>query len=163
MGKLKVVFADRQKSVKLPSGIRILLRRACTAALNYEQFKDDAEVNITFVDDEQIKELNINFRQVDSSTDVLSFPLGVDGVYDVNPETGYKMLGDVVISLEHAVSQADEFGHTFNRELAYLTVHSILHLLGYDHVNGGLEAMNMREHEEAILEKIGLSREESFV
>ena len=89
--------------------------------------------------------------------------MGENGEYDINPETGLKMLGDIVISVEHAVAQAEEYGHTLNREMAYLTVHSILHLLGHDHVNGGIEAMRMREHEEAILAKLGLSRDVSFV
>ena len=163
MSNLKVVFSDRQKKVKLPSGIRMLLRRTCSAALEYEAFPDKAEVNVTFVDDEQIQELNLNFRNIDKSTDVLSFPLGENGEYDTNPETGLKMLGDIVISVEHAVAQAEDFGHTLNREMAYLTVHSMLHLLGYDHVNGGIEAVRMREHEEAILTKLGVSRELSFV
>lgn len=163
MSNLKVVFYDKQKSVKLPSGIRMLLRRACSATLEYEEFPYKAEVNVSFVDDEQIHELNLKFRDIDKSTDVLSFPLGEDGVYDTNPETGLKMLGDVVISVEHAVAQAKEFGHTLNREMAFLTVHSMLHLLGYDHVNGGIEAVRMREHEEAVLTKLGVSRELSFV
>lgn len=163
MSNLKVVFYDKQKKVKLPSGIRMLLRRTCSATLEYEEFPDKAEVNITFVDDEQIQELNLNFRNIDKSTDVLSFPLGENDVYDTNPETGLKMLGDIVISVEHAVAQAEDFGHTINREMAYLTVHSMLHLLGYDHVNGGIEAVRMREHEEAILTKLGVSRELSFV
>ena len=163
MSNLKVVFYDKQKKVKLPSGIRMLLRRTCSAALEYENFPDKSEVNVTFVDDEQIHELNINFRNIDKSTDVLSFPLGENGEYDTNPETGLKMLGDIVISVEHAVAQAEDFGHTLNREMAYLTVHSMLHLLGYDHVNGGMEAVRMREHEEAILTKLGVSRELSFI
>ncbi len=163
MGKLKVIFSDNQKSIKLPSGIRMLLRRACAAVLLNEGFEGDAEVNITFVDDEEIHKLNKQFRDIDSSTDVLSFPLGENGEYDINPETGAKMLGDVVISVEHAFAQAADFGHTINREMAFLTVHSVLHLLGYDHVNGGIEALRMREHEEAVLAKLGVSRDESFV
>lgn len=163
MSKLKVVFTDKQKNVKLPTGTRMLLRRASSAVLIYENFDGDAEVNINFVNDEEIKELNLAFRKKDAPTDVLSFPLGENGEYDVNPETGLEMLGDVVISVERAVEQANDFGHTLNRELAYLTVHSMLHLLGFDHVNGGLEALRMREHEEAILGGLGLSRDESFV
>lgn len=75
----------------------------------------------------------------------MSFPLGENGVYDINHDTGAKMLGDIVISIEHAVAQAEEYGHSLQREIAFLTVHSLLHLLGYDHVNGGLEAVHMRE------------------
>lgn len=163
MGKLKVVFNDNQKNVKLPAGTRMLLRRACAAVLLNEGFNDSAEINITFVSDEEIHILNKKFRDIDSATDVLSFPLGENGKYDEDPETGAKMLGDVVISVEHAVAQAKEYGHTLNREMAFLTVHSVLHLLGYDHVNGGLEALRMREHEEAVLSKLGVSRDESFV
>lgn len=163
MAKLKAVFSDRQRAVKMPAGIRMLLRRACTAVLKYEKFESDAEVNISFVDNSEIKTLNNKFRKIDKSTDVLSFPLGENGEYDTNPETGYKALGDIVISVEHAVAQAHEYGHTLNREMAFLTVHSMLHLLGYDHVDGGIEAIRMREHEEAVLAELGLSRDESFV
>ena len=118
---------------------------------------------MSFVDNEQIHELNLQFRQIDSATDVLSFPLGENGEYDHNPETGAALLGDVVLSFERAQEQAAEFGHSLQREVGYLTVHSVLHLLGYDHVNGGLEAVRMREKEEAVMAKLGLSREDSFV
>lgn len=154
---VKVNFTDKQKKIKLPAGTRLLLRKACTATLLEENFESPAEIEITFVTDEQIKEINNQFRNIDSSTDVLSFPLGENGVYDTNPSTGAKMLGDVVISLEHAIAQGDLYGHGLEREIAYLTVHSVLHLLGYDHVNGGLEQTIMREKEEKILEKLGLA------
>ena len=161
--KVRVVITNKQKKVKIPTGIRMLVRRACTAVLKMEQFLDSAEVEVTFVDDNEIHELNKEFRNIDRSTDVLSFPLGENGVYDTNPATGAKMLGDVVISLEHAVAQAEEYGHTLQREVAFLTVHSMLHLLGYDHVNGGIEAETMREKEEEVLVKMGLSREVTFM
>ena len=161
--KVKVVITNKQKKVKIPTGIRMLVRRACTAVLKMEQFLDSAEVEVTFVDDNEIHELNREFRNIDRSTDVLSFPLGENGVYDTNPATNAKMLGDVVISLEHAVAQAEEYGHTLQREVAFLTVHSMLHLLGYDHVNGGIEAETMREKEEEVLVKMGLSREVTFM
>ena len=161
--KVRVVITNKQKKVKIPTGIRMLVRRACTAVLKMEQFLDSAEVEVTFVDDNEIHELNKEFRNIDRSTDVLSFPLGENGVYDTNPATGAKMLGDVVISLEHAVAQAEEYGHTLQREVAFLTVQSMLHLLGYDHVNGGIEAETMREKEEEVLVKMGLSREVTFM
>lgn len=161
--KVKVTITDKQKKVKIPTGIRMLVRRACVAVLKTEQFQDSAEVEVSFVDDQEIHALNKEFRNIDRSTDVLSFPLGEDGVYDTNPATGAKMLGDVVISLEHAVAQAEEYGHTLQREVAFLTVHSMLHLLGYDHVNGGIEAETMREKEEAVLVQMGLSREVTFI
>lgn len=159
MQKVKVVITEKQKNVKLPTGIRMLIRRACNAVLVTEKFGDSAEVNVTFVTDDEIKELNTEFRNINNSTDVLSFPLGENGVYDINPENGAKMLGDIVISVDHAVSQAESYGHTIQREIAFLTVHSMLHLLGYDHVNGGLEQMKMREKEEYVLSKLGVLRE----
>ncbi len=154
---VKVNMSGRQKKIKLPIGTRLLVRKACIATLALEQFADPAEVEVTFVDDEEIKRVNQEFRTIDASTDVLSFPLGENGIYDANPETGAKMLGDIMISVEHAFAQADLYGHGIEREIAYLTVHSMLHLLGYDHVNGGLEQALMREKEEMVLEKLGLS------
>lgn len=162
MDKIKVVITNKQKKEKIPTGIRMLVRRACAAVLIGEGFGHPAEVGVTFVDDEEIHRLNKEFRNVDAATDVLSFPLGENGVYDDDPETGAKMLGDVVISVEHAVRQAEEYGHSFQREMAFLTVHSMLHLLGYDHVNGGIEAATMREKEEDVLLKMGLTREVTF-
>ena len=161
--KVRVVITNKQKKVKIPTGIRMLVRRACVAVLKMEEFLESAEVEVTFVDDNEIHELNKEFRNIDRSTDVLSFPLGENGVYDTNPAPGAKMLGDVVISLEHAVAQAEEYGHTLQREVAFLTVHSMLHLLGYDHINGGIEAETMREKEEEVLVKMGLSREVTFM
>ncbi|MBR3961435.1 MAG: rRNA maturation RNase YbeY [Clostridia bacterium] len=157
MIKVKVNISDRQKAIKLPTGIRLLVRKSCVATLNEENFQNDAEVNVTFVDDAQILKMNKKFRNIDNSTDVLSFPLGENGVYDINPETGTMQLGDVVISVEHAFAQADLYGHTIEREVAFLTVHSMLHLLGYDHVAGGLEAAKMRDKEEIILANLGLA------
>ena len=101
------------------------------------------------MDNAAIAELNNQYRNKPMPTDVLSFPLGVDGKYDVDENNGCKMLGDIVISMERAQEQATLYGHPLQREVAFLTVHSMLHLLGYDHENGGLEAMRMREKEEA--------------
>ena len=108
------------------------------------------------------KELNNEFRDIDKATDVLSFPLGEDGVYDHNPATGAALLGDIVISMQRAMEQAEEYGHSLDREVAFLTVHSMLHLLGYDHVNGGLEALRMREKEETVLTQLGLKRNGAY-
>lgn len=155
--KVKVNIENSQKRMPLPVGTKLLVRKACIATLTEEKFTDDAEVDVTFVDDEQIKEYNSQFRNVDNSTDVLSFPLGENGVYDTDPETNKKMLGDIVISVEHAVAQGELFGHGLRREIAYLTVHSMLHLLGYDHVDEGMQKAIMREKEEIILKKLGLS------
>lgn len=153
----KVNITVKQKNIKLPAGTKLLIRKACNATLEYENFEGPAEIDVSIVTDEAIKEINAEFRNIDSATDVLSFPLGENGVYDVNPVTNAKMLGDVVISADTALKQADLFGHGIEREIAYLTVHSVLHLLGYDHVNGGLEKTIMREKEEVVLEALGLA------
>ena len=154
---VKVNITDNQKKIKLPTGTRLLIRKACTATLKLEGFEESAEVNVTLVNDEMIREMNRQYRDIDASTDVLSFPLGENGIYDENPETGAKMLGDIVISVEHALSQADLFGHGIEREVAFLTVHSMLHLLGYDHEQGGLQKTIMREKEEQVLDALGLA------
>lgn len=149
-------FSNRQRKVKLPQNVKTLLTSAVKASLEVEGVSEPAEVNITFVSDEGIKNINRDFRNINKSTDVLSFPLGENGVYDVNPENGRILLGDVIISVEHALIQAETFGHSFEREMAYLTVHSIFHLLGYDHIDEAEEKRIMREREEAALSAIGL-------
>ena len=153
----KVLITNDQNVVKVPSGLRILIRRSCNAVLDFEHFDGPAEISVTFVDNNRIHELNKEYRDKDSATDVLSFPLGENGEYDTNPETGAKMLGDIVISVEHALSQANLYGHGIEREVAFLTVHSMLHLLGYDHEKSGLERTIMREKEEQVLDALGLA------
>ena len=158
----KVYITNHQKAVKIPSGLRILIRRSCNAVLEYEKFEGPAEISVTFVDNAAIQELNAQYRGKDMPTDVLSFPLGENGVYDKNEETGASLLGDIVISMEKAMEQAELYGHALQREVAFLTVHSMLHLLGYDHEAGGLEAVRMREKEEAVLIQLGLPRTVSY-
>ena len=158
----KVYITNKQNVVKVPSGLRILIRRSCHAVLEFEKFEESAEISFTFVDNEQIAELNAQYRNKPQPTDVLSFPLGENNVYDRNPETGAVLLGDIVISLERAVEQAKLYGHSLQREVAFLTVHSMFHLLGYDHEGGGLEAVRMREKEEAALIQLGLPRTVSY-
>ena len=160
--KIKVIITNDQKEIKIPTGVRMLIRRCCNAVLVNENFEGSAEISVRFVDDEIIHELNREYRHVDRSTDVLSFPLGENGVYDINHDTGAKMLGDIVISMQHAVMQADLYGHSLQREIAFLTVHSMLHLLGYDHEAEGLERVRMREKEEAVLTQLGLKRNDSY-
>ncbi len=158
----KVYISNRQKAVKIPSGLRILIRRSCNAVLELEGFSQPAEVSVTFVDDEEIAKLNQQYRNKPNSTDVLSFPLNEGGKYEKNQETGAAILGDIVISMERAVDQSQLYGHTLQREVAYLTVHSMYHLLGYDHEPGGLDAVHMREKEENALMKLGLPRTVSY-
>lgn len=163
MDKIKVNIENQQKAIKVPTGVRMLIRRCCHAVLVLEEFEGSAEVDVSLVDNARIHEINLEQRDIDAPTDVLSFPLGEGGVYDQNPATGAYMLGDIVISMEKAQAQAEEYGHSLQREVGYLTVHSMLHLLGYDHVQGGLEAVRMREKEEAVMLAVGLPRGSSYV
>lgn len=164
MAKLKVYVKNNQTEVKVPVGIRLLIRRCCQAVLTTEGFSKDAEVSVSFVSNNEIKNLNKIYRNKDSVTDVLSFPLtGSDGSTEINQETGAVLLGDIVISLETAVKQASNYGHSLEREIGFLTVHSMLHLLGYDHETSQLDQRIMREKEESVLEKLGISRDTTFV
>ena len=162
MNKVKVIISNRQNVVKIPTGIRLLVRRCCNAALRLENFSEDAEISVSFVDNDEIRQLNKQHRNIDAATDVLSFPLGENGVYDHN-DSGAAMLGDIVISMPKAVEQAELYGHSLQREVGYLTAHSMFHLLGYDHVNGGVEAVHMREKEETVMTMLGLPRGASYV
>lgn len=133
-----------------------LMEEAAALILEDEGVRaDEAEISVTFVTDEEIRELNAQFRGIDRATDVLSFPQFED-VQDI-PDEGPAVLGDVVISLERARAQAEEFGHSEKRETIYLFVHSILHLLGYDHMEED-EKKEMRAAEEKTMEKLGLTR-----
>lgn len=164
MPKLKVYVKNNQTEIKVPVGIRLLIRRCCQAVLSTEKFDKDAEVSVSFVSNNEIRNLNRIYRNKDSVTDVLSFPLtGDDGSVEINPETGAVLLGDVVISLETAVKQAQSYGHSLEREVGFLTVHSMLHLLGYDHETSLLDQRIMREKEESVLENLGISRDATFV
>lgn len=160
--KIRVIITNKQKAVKIPTGLRMLIRRCCHAVLELEKFEGPAEISVTFTDNEEIKKLNAQYRNIDAATDVLSFPMGENGKYDLNHETGAKILGDIVISMEKAVEQADAFDHSLQREVAYLTAHSVLHLLGYDHVVN-MEKVRMREKEELVMEQLGLPASSSYI
>ena len=153
-----IYFHNYQRKYKLPDGVKEKIATAFESVLDNEKNYDDFEVSVTFVNDRRIRTINKEFRGIDKSTDVLSFPMGEDGKYDKNPETQKLVLGDVIISLEHATKQAQEFGHSIHREIVYLAVHSFLHLLGYDHVNNEDEAKIMREKEELTMKRVGLER-----
>lgn len=145
---LHIYFENSQDRDNVTYGLKILVRRAIVATLQYEGVKKDCEVSVTFTDNEGIRALNRTYREIDSATDVLSFPL-----FEEN-ETE-KQLGDIVLSLERCREQAHEFGHSFERECAFLTVHSTLHLLGYDHVNNEEEERDMRARQTAIVTAMG--------
>lgn len=159
---IKVMIRNNQKKIKLPVGLRLLVRKCCQAVLVSENFDKSAEVSVSFVDNNEIRRLNRLYRDKDKPTDVLSFPLGENGVYDVNNETGAVLLGDVVISIETAIKQAKMYNHSLEREVGFLTVHSMLHLLGYDHETSPLEAERMHEKEEMVLERLGVTRDNTY-
>lgn len=160
---IKVMIRNNQKKIKLPVGLRLLVRKCCQAVLVSENFDKSAEVSVSFVDNNEIRRLNRLYRDKDKPTDVLSFPLGENGVYDVNNETGAVLLGDVVISIETAIKQAKMYNHPLEREVGFLTVHSMLHLLGYDHETSPLEAERMHEKEEMVLERLGVTRDNTYL
>ena len=151
--KLRIYFENEQDKVNIKYGSMILVRRAIEATLDFEDFGCDCEVSVTFTDNEKIRELNSQFRNIDRSTDVLSFPmLGEDDYSDISPV----MLGDIVLSLEKTIEQGDTYGHGFERELAFLCIHSTLHLLGYDHETSDECDSDMRRRQSAIAEIMGL-------
>ena len=133
-------------------------------SLDYEKCPYEAEVNVILTDNQAIQEINREHRQIDAPTDVLSFPEfdltpgELPGPEDADPGTGLVPLGDMVISMERVAAQAKEYGHSNRRELSYLVVHSVLHLLGYDHLDEGPQKARMRAREEAILEELGIGR-----
>ena len=157
--KLKIDFDNNQTLIPITYALKMLVRRAIEATLDYEQYQNVCEVSVTFTDNAQIHELNKKFRQVDRPTDVLSFPLfDYDGESEEPPvDELVGMLGDIVLSLEQAKRQAEEYGHSFEREVAFLCVHSMLHLLGYDHETGDEDEADMRRRQSAIMDEMGLS------
>lgn len=153
---MKIYFEEGQA---VTQEILDTMMQAAEYCLDAEQIDTErSEISVTFVSLEEIHELNREYRQVDSPTDVLSFPQFDD--LDNLPEEGEIMLGDVVICSDRAKEQAEEFGHSFEREIIYLFVHSVLHLLGYDHMDED-EKRIMRRREEEVMERIGLKREEN--
>ena len=144
--------------------IKGIIREAIRATLAAEGISAECEINVLLTNDSGIREINRIQRQLDKATDVLSFPMfdltpgnfPRDCQSMLDPETGYLPLGDMVISLERAKAQAEEYGHSIRREVGYLTVHSILHLLGYDHLDEGEMKRQMRAREESIMADIVL-------
>lgn len=160
--KIKVIIKDDQKEVKIPTGLRMIVRRCCVAVLQLERFNAPAIVSVAFVDKRKIQELNKDYRNKDRSTDVLSFPMlaskpAENGTleYVADPKTGFKILGDIAISLDTALEQAKDKGVTIQKEVSLLVVHAMLHLLGYDHESSVEEEEKMKERETLIMAKLG--------
>ena len=159
----KISVTGEKKDINNPK-LAAMLRRTVKAALSAEGVACDCEINILLTDDEGIREVNRDMRDIDRATDVLSFPMFdlVPGEhpdeYDADPDTGLVPLGDMCISVERAQAQAQEYGHSFDREICYLCVHSVLHLLGYDHLDEGEMKRQMRSREEEIMSTLKLER-----
>ena len=162
-GTRMIYFTNDQDKLPITYKLKMLVRRAVDATLSFEGFENDCEVSVTFTDNEHIHLLNEQYRGVDRPTDVLSFPLTDFSGESEEPaiDTPMLSLGDIVISLEKASEQAQEFGHSFERETAFLTVHSMLHLLGYDHETGEEDELDMRARQTAIMEAMGLGIEKA--
>lgn len=154
---LKVYFENEQEKRTVSEYLKRLIRKAIRTTLESEGFSHPCEISVTFTDSEGIRELNREYRRIDRSTDVLSFPqfdfCGGEELPDTEDPVA---LGDIVLSLERAEEQAREFGHSFSREAAFLTVHSVLHLLGYDHELGEAEDADMRARQRAVMKTMGL-------
>lgn len=148
---MKILINNEQDKVCLDESINDLLEKVVKECLQIEDMGTDYEVSITFVDDIEIRELNNTYRGVDRHTDVLSFP-----IYDEEEDLPYTpLLGDIVISVETAKRQSEDFGHTIEREIGYLTAHSMFHLLGYDHLQAD-DKKEMREKEKQAMKNLGI-------
>ena len=162
------LYIEDESSITLPIETESIANLVVEAALDYIRCPFEAEVNLLLTDDEAIHEMNQEFRQVDRSTDVLSFPMleyAIPGDFSeieeqedaFNPETGELMLGDIVISKEHVLAQAEAYSHSPKREFAFLIAHSMLHLFGFDHMEEE-ERMIMEAKQREIMEKIQILR-----
>ena len=145
MEKLKLSLRC-ERGVKCPPALRARIKTAARTTLDAEEFAGPCELSVLLTDDEGIHAINRQFRDVDRPTDVLSFPMGVE-----DPVSGRYMLGDMVLNVDRAAAQGAEFGHGADHEISYLTVHSVLHLLGYDHVDEGEMKREMRAREKIIM------------
>ena len=159
---LTVYYENEQNAIPVTYKLKMLIRRAIEETLAYEQYGNDVEVSVTLTDSEGIQDLNLRVRGIDAPTDVLSFPLfDFEGETDEPPvDEIQNMLGDIVLNLERTQAQAEEFGHSFEREAAFLTVHSMLHLLGYDHETSEEDDTDMRARQRAVMERMGLTVKE---
>jgi probable rRNA maturation factor len=154
---MEVIIHNEQQAIVLESAMQDMLHQVVAQVALVYGLADEAEVGITLVDDAAIHEMNRQYRGKDSATDVLSFALN-DGEEQLEGNPAALLLGDIILSLETAMRQAEEYGHSLEREMAYLTVHGMLHLLGYDH-ECEAEKNEMRQEEEHVLMLLGIGRE----
>ena len=154
--KLSIDYSVRCRKEKASEELKTLVYKAVLATLQYEEIEDDCAVSVTFVSNSGIRKLNCEYRGIDRPTDVLSFPIAEDGNLEDAFDGEKFELGDIVISLERAREQAEQFGHPFEREVAFLSVHSTLHLLGYDHELSDEDDEDMRGRQREIMKILGL-------
>lgn len=152
------IIISREKVGLGYNNAAVYIRKAINKALEAEGIQNNCIVSVMLTDDDGIRTMNNEFRRIDAPTDVLSFPMNElqPGAFDASacefdPETGAILLGDMMIDLERCAQQGEEFGHGFEREVMYLSVHSLLHLLGYDHMDEGEQKLQMRSREKAIM------------
>ena len=155
-----IYFSDEQEKEPVTPELKCLVKMAVYTALEFEGFERSAEVSVTFTDNEGIQEINHEQREIDAPTDVLSFPIMSDDdkAADTDRSNGAVLLGDIVLNLERAREQSKEYGHSYTREVAFLTVHSVLHLLGYDHLTSEEADRDMRARQDAVLDMRGIKR-----
>ena len=155
---VELILENEQDKEELTPEIEKAIKDVCVAVMEEEECDFDAEISVTLVDNDTIRSINKEQRDIDRATDVLSFPmLEFDG--DGISDDEYDMDGELVISMERAREQANEFGHSFLREVAFLTAHSMLHLLGYDHVDDKEGEEIMCEKQERVLTSLGITRD----
>ena len=155
--RLMIYFSVGTDKYPITYKMKMLVRASALATLAYEGYEPECELSVTFTDNEGIQAVNKQYRNIDKPTDVLSFPLtDFEGGDEPPADEPAVSLGDIVISLEKAQEQAEEYGHSFERETAFLCVHSMLHLLGYDHERSEEEDVEMRSKQREIMEIMGL-------
>lgn len=151
------ILFDNSTSYNFDSNLCQLMKSVIIEALKLENISENAEISISIVDNAEIKEINKKYRNIDKETDVLSFPLIDFENESILENDDFIVLGDIIISIDKVISQANEYGHTFERELGFLIAHSMLHLLGYDHMEED-EEKEMFEKQEVILNNLNLKR-----
>ena len=152
----KVTIVEKQTVVELPPGMRLLVRRVCNSVLVRENFNYSADVSVVFVDNDYIQSLNKQYRGKDTPTDMLSFPAVKDGDYEINPETGAKILGDIILSIEKALEEARIYFLPVQDIIMRWTAHSLMHLLGYDHEKRDLDYAKMQQVCDDIINEVSV-------
>jgi probable rRNA maturation factor len=161
---MSVLIDNRQEAIAVDEALEALVVQVVDKVLSYEECEEEYEISISLVNNKEMRSLNMEYRGIDKETDVLSFPMAefIDEVLEKEDEDAEYIeeeiaLGDIVISMEKALEQSEEFGHSFNRELAFLLVHGMLHLLGYDHEDGASQG-EIFDKQELILKEMNLIR-----